>query len=182
MANFIVRAFQRRTLKKLSKNNKRRYLSLDDTRSVALVFNSQDPDIAEAIELLKRTFKERNISYMGLGISYTKDESTNTKLDHDPYIVQILKKEANWLGIPEIEQSDKFYDGEYDIVFDLSLTPSFPVEYSVKRCKSEMVIGFCPERENIYDIFISDKEGDIRSSITEHIKQSIQYLTIIKSK
>ena len=47
-----------------------------------------------------------------------------------------------------------------------------------------MVVGFCPEREYLYDICITDKdeESDAKTSITEYVKHAIQYLTIIKSK
>lgn len=184
MENFIVKAFRYRTLKKLPNLNRRIYTSLGDAKSIAFVFNSQEMDIAQAIEILKGGLKAENISYRGLGISFTKDESTNSKLDHDPYIVQILKKETNWLSIPQIEQAETFYKGEYDILFDLSLEPSFAIEYSLKRCASNMVVGFCPEREYLYDICITDKdeESDAKTSITEYVKHAIQYLTIIKSK
>lgn len=184
MANFIVKAFRYRTLKKLPILNRRKYTSLGDAKNIAFVFNSQEKDIAEAIELLKARLKVANISYRGFGISFTKDESTNTKLDHDPYIVQILKKETNWLSIPQIEQAENFYKGEYDILFDLSLDHSFAIEYSLKRCTSNMVVGFCPEREYLYDICITDKDGEINpnTSVVEYVKHAIQYLTIIKSK
>lgn len=184
MVNFIVRAFQRRTLKKLPCLNRRKYTSLEDARSVGFVFNSQEADIAEAVETLEKKLKGLNISYRGLGFSFTKDETTNSKLDHDPYTVQILKKETNWLNVPIIEQAENFYKGDYDILFDLSLTPSFPIEYSLKRCKCNMILGFCPEREDMYDICIKEKDGELKSStsLIEYVKQSVQYLTIIKSK
>lgn len=184
MANFIVRAFQRRTLKRLPTLNRRKYTSLEDAGRVGFIFNSQEADIAVAVETLEKSLKGANISYRGLGFSFTKDETTNSKLDHDPYTIQILKKETNWLSIPIIEQAENFYKGDYDILFDLSLTPSFPIEYSLKRCKCNMILGFCPEREGMYDICIkeSDREENTSTSLIEYVKQSIQYLTIIKSK
>ena len=184
MFNFIVRAFQRHTLRKLPSLNKKKYHSLEDARSVAIVFNSQESEIAEAIGILDKELKKFGISYKGLGISFTKDETTNSKLDHYPYIVQILKKETNWLSIPTIEQAENFYKGEYDILFDLSLQPSFAIEYSIKRCKCGMIVGYCPEREEMYDLCIKGGEGkrEARPSLAEYVKQSIQYLTIIKSK
>jgi hypothetical protein len=47
-----------------------------------------------------------------------------------------------------------------------------------------MVVGFCPEREYLYDICITDKDGEINpnTSVVEYVKHAIQYLTIIKSK
>lgn len=183
MANFIVRAFQRRTLRKMPLMNKRQYTSFSDAKVVGFVFNSQDAHIAEAIEILKHELKRMNISYNGLGISFTKDETTNTKLDHDPYIVQILTKETNWLSIPTIDQAEKFYNGEYDILFDLSTSPSFSIEYSLKRCRCNMIVGFCKEREHMYELCIKNGgQAEPAPSILEYIKQTIQYLTIIKSK
>lgn len=181
MDNFITRAFQRHKLKKLPSLNKRIYTPLPECKKVGFVFNSQEEAIATAIAVLEKGLKEHKISYQGLGISYTKDESTNQLLDHDAYVVQVLKKEADWLGIPIVEQAEKFYKDEYDIVFDLSLEPSFPIEYSLKRCKCKMIVGFSSCRESLYDITI--QKGETKgASILDYVTQSLQYLTIIKSK
>lgn len=184
MANFIVRAFQRRALRKLPDSHSRIYTSLDDAKSVGFVFNSQDTEVADGIILLCKELKNRNIPYKGLGISFTKDETTNTRLDHDPYIVQILKKETNWLYIPVIEQAQKFFEGEYDILFDLSPTPSYSIEYTLKRCKTKMILGISPSRGEMYDIAISGGKDELMTfpPLIEYTKQIIQYLTTIKSK
>lgn len=180
MANFIVRAFQRRKLRKLPCVNKRVYTSFDDAKTVAFVFNSQTPRIDEAIKIFEKAMKEMNISYRGLGISFTKDETTNPKLDHDPYVVQILSKETNWLDIPIIEQAEEFYNGDYDILFDFSLDTSFTIKYSLKRCRCNMIVGYSPDMQNMYDIFIGD--GGRERSIVERIEYTIGYISTIKSK
>jgi hypothetical protein len=157
---------------------------LDDAKVVGFVFNSQDPQIAEAISILEKSLKSRNISYKGLGFSFTKNDETNPKIDHDPYSVQILKKEVNKLSIPIVKQADDFYGTKFDILFDLSLTPLFSIDYSLKRCKCDMIVGFCPIREETYDLCIkSDRNGGTElAPIQEYITQAIQYLSIIKSK
>lgn len=155
MANFIKRFFQQSKLKKIASPNRREYIPLPEAKKVGYIYSKEmDEGITEAIGMLEGRCKKLGISCQGF---------------------EIIKEELNWLSIPVSPQAEEFLKKEYDILFDLNISPSYTHKYLLKSCRCGTIVGYCPDREHFYDIYFS-KGKDIK----EYIEQSLQYLTIIK--
>ena len=174
MFDFIKRIIQKYKLSQLPNLHKKRYIPLGKAQKVAFVYNLSESGAIGAINTLCDELSRLGIEYFGVGISTAECTDSLGK-----NISQIDSKEVDWIGIPVTLGVEDVFQREYDIVFDLSTTSSFTIEYLLRRLKCSTIVGYCSCREEYYDITFSNPDAD---KCEECIGQSFKYLNSIKTE
>lgn len=80
------------------------------------------------------------------------------------------KKELSWNMIPNTPIVNDFIEKPFDILFNLSLTDHFPIEYIARLSKSKFKIGRYSEDNDSYDLMFNLQEEEKLDSYLETIK------------
>jgi hypothetical protein len=88
------------------------------------------------------------------------------------------KKDLNWNLVPKTILASDFIEKPFDLLFNLSLSDYFPVEYIARLSKSKFKIGRFNENNNCYDLMFDLEEDSKLDSYLETIKH---YLALINN-
>jgi hypothetical protein len=88
------------------------------------------------------------------------------------------RKELSWSMIPKAQIVTDFIDKPFDLLLDLSLTDSFPVEYITRLSKSKFKVGRFTHNHTGLDLMFEIKNEKELDNYLDHIKN---YLNLIKS-
>jgi hypothetical protein len=162
-----------RRLKKLKR--KRSASNLEVAHSIGLIFNAASQSSYQKADDFAQTLIARNMQVMMLGFVDNKEQlSFYADKKNGKFF---SKKDLNWWGKPRSASADFFMGKQFDILIDLSLKESFPIQYIVAMSKAKMKAGKYLEQRSYYDLMI-----DIRKepSLDYLIKQVVVYLTMFK--
>lgn len=181
MYRFIIRLIQRYKLKQLPNLHIKNYISLSDAQNIGFIFCSSDQNIIDLVIPFYDKMVSMGKKCNGIGVSIIKQETPQTPfMPPSLDIVQLYRTDINKVGIPTTTQVEEFLNREYDIIFDLSSSPLFTLEYLLKRSKSHTIVGYSHIRESYHDLtFFSEGEKSIDA---ETVFKSFDYLLNIKSK
>lgn len=156
-------------------SRKRTVSNLETAKSVALLFDAENPENYELVKKYIKYLREGKKRVHAIGFFNTKHlpQTEYAKLDYDFF----SRKELNWWGKPTVRFIDNFVNEEFDILINFSLDDSFPLKYIAALSKAKMKIGKHDEgEEQLYDIFIQQPEG---KSFKFFMRQIDHYLGII---
>ncbi len=163
-------------LRRKVKENKRKLVAnnLESANSVGVIFNATNESSFLKARAFAQTLTDRGIKVQCIG--YVDNKS---QLDFFADIKEMLffsRKDHNWLGRPKDPKVNAFAEKHFDILIDLSLKESLPVQYIVGLSKAKMKVGKYLEG-GYYDMMI-----DIRKdpSLDNFIKQLGIYLNMFK--
>ena len=88
------------------------------------------------------------------------------------------RKELNWSMVPKSPVVTDFIDKPFDLLLDLSLTDSFPVEYITRLSKSKFKIGRLTHNHTGLDLMFDIENEKKLENYLGHIKN---YLKLIKN-
>jgi hypothetical protein len=88
------------------------------------------------------------------------------------------RKELSWSMVPNCQIVTDFIDKPFDLLLDLSLTDSFPVEYITRLSKSKFKIGRLTLNHTGLDLMFEIEKENNLDNYLEHIKN---YLNLIKN-
>lgn len=181
MKHIIVAIVQKYLLRRIENAKKRHsYVSLDDAKSVGVVFNANDKNIPTTLRYLKKEFRRRNIKISCLAINIDSSQSEFPSIDSDSAISIINSSDLNWYGLPVSKEISKFIKKDFNILIDLSSTQRlFTIDYIISNSNATMKVGLYTHDKFIHDIVICKREND-DITLIDHIKQIVEYLTIIK--
>lgn len=89
------------------------------------------------------------------------------------------KKEVNFWGFPQSEAVNQFMATEYDLLMNISVSGSFPLEVLAVLARAHFKIGWASGNVNIYDLTI-DISKNINSSYL--VEQQILYIEQFNKK
>lgn len=154
----------------------REICNLDLAQSVGIIFSASDQqsyDRASKFVNFLITSKEIQVSALG----YVDNKQMLHFFSDKRNFKFFSRKNCNWYGKPKNPSVDTFIDNEYDILIDLSLDSSFPIEYIVSLSKAKLKVGrFVEGSEHIYD-FMLDVSKD--NTLDNLINQIELYLSIV---
>jgi hypothetical protein len=88
------------------------------------------------------------------------------------------RKDLSWSMIPKTQVVTDFVEKPFDLLLDLSLTDSFPVEYITRLSKSKFKVGRLTHNHTGFDLMFELDDKNELDIYLEHIKN---YLNLIKS-
>lgn len=88
------------------------------------------------------------------------------------------KKDLTWSLVPKTVLVSDFMDKPFDLLFNLSLTEYFPVEYIARLSKSKFKIGRFTENNDCYDLMFDLNKESKLDAYLETIKH---YLALINN-
>jgi hypothetical protein len=139
------------------------------------VRNAGNQKIAHFAQHIAQTHADTKISILGFC------DTTETKQVHKTDIFSntiITKNDFTWYGTAKSETLEKFINTPFDILIDLSLEQTFPLEYIVRLSHASFKIGRL-NQSLLYDFMIDIKN---EKNIDYLIQQISVYLPSLKQK
>lgn len=163
-----------RKSKKISR--KREICNLDLAQTVGVIFSANSQESYDrASKFANFMINTKEIQVFALGYV---DNKQMLKFFSDKRGFKFFSsKNCNWYGKPKNPSVDFFIDKQFDILIDLSLEHSFPIEYIVSLSKSKLKVGRFEERkDHIYDFMIDVSK---QPTLDNLINQIELYLSIV---
>lgn len=154
--------------------------NLGGATKIGIVYRVKDERSFKRIKnYVKKLKEEQGISKI-LALGYYDGGDQPAYLDSRLHYDYFNNKELNWYGRPHGNKIENFTGEDYDILIDLSLEDSLPIQFIMAKSKARFKVGrLSPLNEKINDMLI-DMAGV--QSLSQYILQVDHYLTIINSK
>ncbi len=148
--------------------------NLKTASSAGIVFECTSMDDFQQVKDFKNLLEEHDIETFVVGYVDAKDIP-------DRYLIRpgfcfFGHRELNWIFKPDADFIHDFLQKQYDLLFDLSLKPKFPLQYLLKLSRAHYKIGVKSETEELDLMFAVDPQIPL-SYLTEQI---VFYLKMIK--
>lgn len=166
----------RRTLNKKLRNFKRVREShnLETAKTAGILFNPTDQTSFEQIKQFLSYLSNYKLQIYVLG--YIDNKTIPESYLFWKGINLFSKKELNWFMVPKTPVVTDFIDKPFDVLFDLSLTDHFPLEYISRLSKSKFKIGRFTEVHDSYDLMFELNKDHKLDEFLEYIKKYINLI------
>jgi hypothetical protein len=163
---------------RLKKNiHQKKTFNLKSAETIEVVFNASDTrdftTVKKFVESLRLDGKK--VQVLGFVDSKTIPQSY--------YLLSgfsfFCQKDLNMLMIPKKEKTLDFINRTSDLLINLNLSDSFPVDYICSLKKAYFKIGKYTDEKSYLDMMITIQKNQ---TVEYLIEQIIHYLSIIKSK
>ncbi len=148
--------------------------NLETAKTAGILFNPTDQTSFELIKQFLTYLSNYKIEIYVLG--YIDDMIIPESFLFWKGINLFSRKELNWIMIPKTPVVNDFIDKPFDLLFDLSLTDHFPVEFIARLSKSKFKIGRFTSDHNSYDLMFELNENQKLEGFLDHIKKYINLL------
>lgn len=143
-------------------------------QTAGILFTPTDPASFEQIKHFLTYLNEFKLQIYVLG--YINDKAIPESFLFWKGINLFSRKELTWNHVPKLPLVEDFIDKPFDILFDLGLERSFPVEYIARLSKSKFKIGQFTNEHPAYDLMF-DMAGNKKLDVyLDNIKN---YLALI---
>jgi hypothetical protein len=171
---------RRRLLRELPKERRPIAKNLATARKVAIVYTVEDETAHTHVKnYVKRVKEELGISnIMALGFVDAKvlPNYLHAKLNFDV----ICQKDLNWYRIPHGNTVENFIAEEYEVMIDLTLEDSLPIQYIIAKSRARFKVGRLSESNTrIHDMMIDMAGG---RSLPQLIQQVNHYLLMVNAR
>lgn len=161
--------------RKVSQNKRKLVASnLESANSVGIIFNATNES-----SFLKASAFAEILTNRGIKVQCVGYVDNKSQLEFFAGIKDMLffsRKDHNWLGRPKDVSVNAFAEKQFDILIDLSLRESLPVQYIVGLSKAKMKVGKYMEA-GYYDMMIDISKNP---TLDNFITQIGIYLTMFK--
>jgi hypothetical protein len=161
-----------------SLNRERSMLSMDDAKSIGIIFESSNKDDFELVKkyvLYLRELKKK-VKVIGFFSEGATPAFTYSKLEYDFF----SKKDLNWFNKPNDKFVSNFMEEDFDILIDLNIHHHFALRYISGISKARFKVGqHEPGGEKIYDLMI---EGTSGKGLKFLLRQVDTYLLMLNKK
>ena len=147
--------------------------NINEAKNIGIIFNATQLVSFEIIRNLTKELTERKIKVSVLGYVHSKK-----LIDHYLYrkgFSFFTKGNLNWFKKPVSESVEEFINIPFDILINLCLEESYPIQYIVALSASSFKVGKYSDEPNYLDFMIDiEKEKqemrDLQKQITEDNK------------
>ena len=163
--------------KSKDKNQTREFIGLEDAKNIAILYIARNQkSIDRAIDLGKKLGENKKISLLGF-IPKKTGESLRSLY---PEMSFISKKDLSWYRVPKRLFSSRFIKGDYDILINLYLKDSLPLQYISCLSKAKFRIGHYRPKNLYCNDFLIDLKG--KDDIEEYIELIYHFTSGKKEK
>ena len=93
----------------------------------------------------------------------------------------ILKKELDWVGMPDLKKASGLIDEKSDLFISMVDNRDFPIDFLARCTKARFKIGRCEYEGHPYDMILAGGETtDLRSEARQIFAAITDFLTKIK--
>jgi hypothetical protein len=179
MFDSILNIFRKKRLAKYASDVTTGLLPLSAISTVNVVIDVEEPDFDKLKDDIlawgKQVGLKVNIYFFDFR-KITKDELLLTSIQ-----TTIIKKELDWLGMPELGKIGNLLYEQSDLFISMVDNGDFPIEFLSKCTKARFKIGRCSFAEHSYDMIISGNPTEDLISDSRKIFAAIKdFLTKIK--
>ena len=176
MFETILKIFRQKRLAKFASNVPTGFIPLSAISSVNVVIDVEEPDFDKLKDDImawsKQVGLKTNIYFFDFR-KIGKDELLMTSIQ-----TTIIKKELDWIGMPEVSKIGNLL---YDLFISMIDNSNFPIEFLSKCTKARFKIGRCDFEGHAYDMVISGGPTEDLRSDARHIFAAIKdFLTKVR--
>lgn len=163
-------SFGRQILRKKAKSIKRKIIvhNFNTAKTVGVIFNANSDNSFEYIKDFLNFLSSKDIKVIALG--YSDFKITPEELLMIKNINIINKTNLNWYCAPKNEVANQFINKDLDILFDLSITNSFPLKYLCCLSKASFKVSKESDFHNSSDLMLNIKKDESLQYFIEQIK------------
>jgi hypothetical protein len=175
MLSYLKRLLFNRTLKSHKISREKQIVSLEKTRTIAILCQITDEDsYKEIYELFTKLHSPKRIIRL-LGYIDQKEVPyfCLPQLSADYF----AKKHLNWYGKPDFPQLKDFINHDFDILIDFSRTNLMPLRYILTASKAKLIVGANEYAQELYDIYIHDESNPDNLNLLKTIHNYLLKLT-----
>lgn len=156
---------------------KRRFISLDKIRTVAILFPADDEREYKLVMGFVKDLLKKQIQVRALGYVTTKNKPAFWQ--PSLYVNFLTASDISWDGRPKRAQLQDIAEAELDLLIDLNYRRQLPTTYLSAISRAEMRIGPAgPGHSKYYDMMIDTRKI---TTLEQYLAQIIHYLSTIKS-
>jgi len=160
--------------KKKKINRERGIFNFDTAKQCGIVFNATTQESYERAKSFIDFLITKNIIVIAIGFVDSKEvQEFYRETIHFKYF---SRKNINWYGKPRNTNVDEFIANKFDILFDLSLSNDFPLEYISALSLAKFKVGRYTSDNADYDLMIDISKNPKPDYLIEQIKNYISIL------
>ena len=157
--NSINRSIHRLIIKRKTKGKEqiREFIGLDHARSVAVLYMANKKENVEKVKAFGQKIADMNKDIHMLGLLPNK--KLESLKEAYPGMRFISKNELSWYKVPKNLPSSRFIKNDFDILINLYLKESLPLQYISSLSKAKFRIGHYREKNLYCNDFLIDLNG-----------------------
>ena len=179
MFGIIRNFFRRRRIQKYASNIPTALIPMSEVRSVNVVINVEEPgfdDLKEDILAWGRSVGTKVNIYFFDFRRLGKDELLLTSITNT-----LLKKELDWLGMPDLGKIAPLLEEPSDIFISMVDNCDFPIDFVTRCTKARFKIGRHEYEGHPFDMILSGGEtAELRSESRQIFAAITDFLTKIR--
>ena len=179
MFRIIRNFFRRRRIQKYASNIPTALIPMSEVRSVNVVINVEEPgfdDLKEDILAWGRSVGTKVNIYFFDFRRLGKDELLLTSITNT-----LLKKELDWLGMPDLGKIAPLLEEPSDIFISMVDNCDFPIDFVTRCTKARFKIGRHEYEGHPFDMILSGGEtAELRSESRQIFAAITDFLTKIR--
>jgi hypothetical protein len=148
--------------------------NLESAQTAGILFNPTDQTSFEQIKQFLTYLSNYKIQIYVLG--YIDDKTIPESFLFWKGINLFSRKELSWTMVPTTPVVTDFIDKPFDLLFDLSLTDHFPMEYIARLSISKFKIGRFTEEHSSYDLMFEINEQQKLEGFLDLIKKYVNLI------
>lgn len=126
--------------------------TLEEAKSVGIIWNPSDEESIETYEILRKTLNERRIKSFGIAYISSKREKETLSTVSNSWLIN--RGDVSLFGKPKRGDGMNFLHQEFDILIDLSIKKSIVLQNILIHTQAKFKIGWQADDPNIYDLEI----------------------------
>jgi len=151
--------------------------TLNNSKSVGILWNPVDEASIETYELLRKTLKDKGIRTVGLAHINSKGEKdTFATIAHSGFSNNV---NVSWAGRPKSGDGEQFMQEQFDILIDLSIRKVLALQYILVHSEATFKVGWESSEYNYYDLNI---DVSVKPECRYLMEQIVYYLENINGK
>lgn len=127
-------------------------INLKDAKSVGILWNPSDEESIETYELLRKSLNEKGIKSFGMAYISNKRGKETLSTVANSWILD--NRDVSCLGRPRSGDGVHFVQEEFDILVDLSMEKTVPLQYILVHSAAKLKVGWKAGDANMYDLEI----------------------------
>ena len=127
-------------------------ITLANAKSVGILWNPIDEESVETYESLRKILTEKGIKAFGIAFIGSKRGKETLSTISNSWLMN--RGNITWFGKPKNGEGIQFIQQKFDILIDLSLQKSIPLQYILIHSTAKFKVGWKGVDPNLYDLEI----------------------------
>ena len=179
MFDSILNFFRKRRIRKYASDIETGLVPMSEISTVNVIVDVEEPGFDELKENILAWGRSAGVKLNIYFFDFRrigKDELLLTSITNT-----ILKKELDWVGMPDLKKVSGLIDEKSDLFISMVDNRDFPIDFLARCTKARFKIGRCEYEGHPYDMILAGGETtDLRSEARQIFAAITDFLTKIK--